>query len=61
MNPRCDVMRPKVERSTEFPADDPLNFAVLVRLRISNRICAVWFPPNRVSFAITRSTFLRNW
>ena len=34
-------MRPKLDRSIELPADDPLNFGVLVRLRISNLICRV--------------------
>ena len=53
MNPACCVMRPKLERSTALPTDDPLNFAVFVRLRISNRICAdCWFLPNRVSFVM---------
>ena len=59
MNPACVLMRPNAEESIDVESI-PLNFAVFVRLRISNRISPDWFPVNRVAFDTTRSMFFRN-
>ena len=59
MNPACVVMRPNPEESIDVESI-PLNFAVFVRLRISNRISPTWVPANRVPFDKTKSMFLRN-
>ena len=50
MNPACVAMRPKLDVLMALLVDSLPNFAVLVRLRISNRISPTGCPPNRVSF-----------
>src|SRR5713101_5929112 len=61
MNPAWISTRPKLVELIALLVGRLPNFAVFVRLRISKRISPLCPPANRVTFASTRSTFLRNW
>src|SRR3954469_10340993 len=60
MKPACVVMRPNA-CALIWLLSIPLNFGEFVRLMNSKRTSPDWLPANRVCFASTRSTFLRNW
>src|SRR5262249_18598159 len=60
MKPAWTSTRPKLDRSGLLIVPKLPNFAVFVRLRISNRISPLWLPANVADFVNTKSMFLRN-